>query len=335
MKIILKFLAGTGFFIAFLFVSCGTGSALDALDLFKFDYQTRVELQSNRSVYDPAKPYGVISPLTDYICRVTARILGQNRLPDAWRAKLDGLSPGGVLLDFVSPQEIAEIPDEVLKRNYTGAQFFFKTSVPFDTILERFRDRANYYRAVPGMAESKLIEARGNRFDVRTVRETSASVFGMRESVYSTADIEAALDGGRKEVVKVQLLKDPEGSSGSLLFYDSLWYFESIPEGTAGFYLTFSCLPWDCAKTPKFFPLLSNEVRRQVVRHFLDGVAETVLAFLATTEDPRLREKNFSDFTAEDKKLAEKIINTRKKEMHAARSGHRKFPWNGLLGKLK
>lgn len=335
-KIVSRFSKGISAAILSLFAFWGIGFAIDVLDVFRFEYETRVELQSSRSVYDPALPYGVVSPLTDYICRVAAQILQKNKLPDAWRQKLDRLVPGGVFLEFVSPQETAEISDEILQRNYTGAQFFFKTSANFEEILRRFKDRENYFKVVPGMVESKLTESKGNRFNVRTVRKTSASVFGMRESIYSTADIEVSLDEGRKELVKVQLLKDPEGSSGSLLFYDSLWYFENLPGGgTAGFYLTFSCLPWDSLKTPKFFPLLSNEVRRQVVRHFLDGVAETVLAFLVAAENPDLQKKPFSDFTPDDKKLAEKMIEKRIREIKAARKSHQGFPWKGFLGARK
>lgn len=309
--------------------------AVDVLDVFKFDYETREELQPDGDTFDPALPHGIVSPLTDYISGLARQILSIQKLPEPWKNRLDGLKPGGILLEFISPEEAAEIRDEVLRRNYTGAQFFFRSPASLETILRVFSDRGDYARIVPGMEESRLVASKGNRFDVETVRMTSASVFGMRESRYRTADIAVSFDQGRKALVKVQLLKSPDSAPGSLFFYDSLWYFESDPEGTRGFYLTFSLMTWDYMKTPSFFPLLSGEVRRQVVRHFLDGVAETVLAILAAAEDPRFQNRPLSDLTGEDKKSIGKIIKERGRELRKNRKSPLSIPWSGFLGHRK
>jgi len=197
--------------LALLF-PCRSVFAVDVLDVFKFDCERREELQSGKGPFDPARPCGIVSPLTEYLCQVAGQILSKRQLPDLWKRKLVELKVGENFIDYIAPEETVEIPDDVQRRNYTGAQFFFKSSASLEEILRVLNARKDYKNFIPGMESSVLLAQQDNRYDAETVRKTSASVFGVRESRYRTADISSSFDLGKKVIVRVELLKDPEGS---------------------------------------------------------------------------------------------------------------------------
>lgn len=316
----------------FIFCFDQAAFAVDVLDVFKFHRDTQVQLQQDVSLYDPSQPHGVISPFTSYIGRLVSKLGSVKRLSDLPELGVPVLKPGEFSVEYVDPKKMADIQDQVVRRNYVGVKEFFVVRENLDRVFRMVTDYDHLDRLLPGMEVCRIVDRKANRVNVENWRRTEASVFGKRKNYYLTANIFSLGNGKNRRMIKSQLLKGDNRKIKyqGTVFMDSLWYFEACGEQcTQVFYMGFSLLGWDYMRTPAFFPFVSKEVRKQLVAGVIEGGARSSLAFLIKCGDPRFKNRSLSDFSQEDKRLISQEVESRLEKLR--KEGRIKVDWETVF----
>jgi hypothetical protein len=309
--------------------------AVDMLDVFRFHRPVGVRLQPEAFFYDVAKPHGVMSPLTPYVCRLSLKALRAKSMRELRDFSDLAEAQGSLTVSFSDPKAKAAMEDKVVRRNYMGLRAAFRVNRPVDEVFLMVTDYDHMEHLLPGVEESRIVLANGNHAEVDNWRISEALFLGSRKSYHRTSNIFLSREGESRRLIRSQLMKgadqDPNGGQQSLIFLDSLWTLESCgPSCTEAYYLSFTLLHWDWRKTPPVFPLMAKEVRKQLVTAALEGAARSILSLIVKSEDPRFGGKRLAELTPQDKELISGEVEERLKKLTA--EGRIKINWKEVFG---
>lgn len=323
-----KFAVGCIFILALSQISF----AVDPLDLFRFQRNPEIKLQTNVRFYDPTRSHGIVSPFTGYIGQLVAKLESVKRLKQLSEFELPDLQPGELLVEYLDPDQGVQIQDKVVRRNYVGVKVHFVARRDLETVFRQATDYDHLKMFLPGMQDSKIVDRSANRVDVENWRSADASVFGKRKSYYLTTNIFSTTNDARRKIIKSQLLQGDKKKvryQGNL-YLDGLWYFESCGRDcTRVFHVGFSLLHWDYMRTPPLFPFVAKEVRRKMVEGVVDSSARSVLASLVKLQEPRVSEKTLSRLTETDRKWIHD--ETEQRLIEAKKEGRIRIDWDSVF----